>query len=210
MKTYPCFALHATYQKNVKETLQTCLQHIPSQLEPKRRLWLTADEHYNHEKILHYMKRPFSSVEEMNRYLVSEHNKHVGAEDWTIHIGDFLFGDAAGFAEVLAQLNGHHAFLEGNHDSGMKKYFAYPFKSTRKVLKLPNLYEFSYNHQTIVLCHYSLHTWRASHYNSLHFFGHSHGKIPAKHNCRDVGVDTNEFKPLQIETAISSLPLAIS
>ena len=74
-----------------------------------------------------------------------------------------------------------------------------------KAVLLPKLFEFKYNQRKIVLCHYAMTKWWASHYDSLHFHGHSHGKLAAGKNFRDVGVDTTNFNPILIDDAIASL-----
>jgi calcineurin-like phosphoesterase family protein len=181
---------------------------IPSQSNKKRKLWLTADEHYHHKKILAYQSRPFKTVEEMDNHLITQHNELVRPEDWTIHIGDFAFGHAPEFARLVEKLNGFHAFLDGSHDRAMKEFFENPtlYPTAQKKCKLlPKLFEFQYNQHKITLCHYAMRTWWASHYGSLHFHGHSHGKLSKGETFRDVGVDTTNYQPILIENAIKSL-----
>ena len=56
-------------------------------------IWITADTHFGHTKILVYEKdaRPFNSVEEMNEALIANWNKVVKAGDVVYHVGDFGF-----------------------------------------------------------------------------------------------------------------------
>ena len=35
-------------------------------------MWVTADPHFFHEKIMGYMDRPFDSVEEMNEAIIDD------------------------------------------------------------------------------------------------------------------------------------------
>ena len=58
------------------------------------------------------------------------------------------------------------------------------------------------NGHTIVLCHYALRVWHKSHFNSLHFYGHSHGRLPGVVKSFDVAVDTMNFSPISINEAI--------
>jgi calcineurin-like phosphoesterase family protein len=182
-------------------------KEIPRQSGNKK-LWLTSDEHYNHKKILEYQKRPFSTTEEMNHSLISNHNGVVNEKDCVIHIGDFSFGRGKDFKKIALSLNGKHFFMDGSHDQSLREFFGSPElrkETENRLFLLPKLFEFTFNGHKIVLCHYALQKWWASHYGSFHFYGHSHGKtecpIP---NSRDIGVDTTNFFPITIETAMQS------
>jgi calcineurin-like phosphoesterase family protein len=183
-------------------------KEIPRQ-SGKKKLWLTSDEHYKHRKIIRYQNRPFSSIEEMDECLKRNHNSLVKPEDCVIHIGDFSFGKANDFKEIALSLNGKHFFMDGSHDRSLREFFAsneLKEGTQNSLFLLPKLFEFTFNGQKIVLCHYSLQKWWASHYGSYHFYGHSHGNNEnVIKNSRDIGVDTNNFFPILIEDAIKSV-----
>lgn len=183
----------------------------------RRKLWLTADEHYHHRRILQYQKRPFSTVEEMNDRLIEAHNSVVGDEDVVIHVGDFSFGKAEDFARVAERLAGAHFFMDGSHDRSMREFFAEGHgEGSQRLFLLPKLFEFTFQKTKVVLCHYAMENWWASHYgrSSVHFHGHSHGRFCSAKQAVDIGVDTNNFLPYQIEDAISlalaKLPTEVS
>jgi len=182
-------------------------KEIPRQ-SGKRKLFLTSDEHYHHKNILRYQKRPFKTTAEMDQALISNHNSVVKNDDVVIHVGDFSFGKAKDFKETVAKLNGKHFFMDGSHDHSLRDFFKSPetYGGTNdKIFILPKLFEFTFNGQKIVLCHYALLKWWASHYGTYHFFGHSHGKSPhLLPNTRDIGVDTTNFFPITIEEAIAT------
>jgi calcineurin-like phosphoesterase family protein len=46
--------------------------------------------------------------------------------------------------------------------------------------------------ERVILSHYSMRVWPASHHASWHFFGHSHGKLEPYGRSRDVGVDCSD------------------
>ncbi len=185
-------------------------QSLPRQ-SGKKKLYLTSDEHYHHKKILAYQNRPFSSVEEMNQSLIKNHNSIVNDCDSIIHIGDFSFGKDNDFISTALKLNGTHYFIDGSHDQSLRSFFENQedFQTIEwkdKIKLLPKLFEFTFNGEKIVLCHYSLKKWWASHHGSFHFYGHSHGNDPHPlPNSRDIGVDTNNFFPILIEDAIKSV-----
>jgi calcineurin-like phosphoesterase family protein len=45
------------------------------------KVYVTADTHFNHEKIMVYEDRPFSTVEDMNEYIIDRWNSVVTEED---------------------------------------------------------------------------------------------------------------------------------
>ena len=181
-------------------------QIIPRQ-SGRRKLWLTADEHYFHRKIMGYQNRPFSSLDEMNNSLVERHNDAVGDQDVVIHIGDFSFGRGEDFSRIAERLRGTHFFMDGSHDRAMREYFTQNHQwreGEGRFFLLPKLFEFTFGKTKVVLCHYAMESWWASHYpeSSVHFHGHSHGRFTSAKQAIDVGVDTNDFRPYQVEEAI--------
>lgn len=175
---------------------------LPRQFNTKQRLYLTADEHYNHKNIIQYANRPFGSVEEMNETLIANHNAIVKDTDHTIHIGDFCFGKREHFIKVINQLNGHHYFMDGNHDQALEDLVTSEVTLPYSFTLLPKLFEFTYSKYKITLCHYAMTKWWCSHYGALHAFGHSHGTYQHPGRAIDVGVDTQMYCPISIETFI--------
>ena len=53
-------------------------------------IFFTSDEHYFHDNIIYYTKRPFKNERNMNTELINIHNKVVGENDIVYHIGDFV------------------------------------------------------------------------------------------------------------------------
>jgi len=153
--------------------------------------YFTADEHYGHAKILKYCKRPFNNVDEMDEYMLVEHNNIVGHDDTTVHIGDFSlysrkYKDV--YEKYITRLKGKHIFIPGSHDQWLK--------GTKMN---SHIWQKSIDYKQIVCCHYSMNVWPASHYNSWHLFGHSHGNLEGKGLSFDVGVDSHDFKPWSFE-----------
>jgi len=146
--------------------------------------WFTADEHYGHEKIIKYCSRPFKNVEEMDAVLIDNFNKVVGKNDITIHAGDFCWCNNHKDANRLyiSKLNGSHIFLVGSHDHWLPSSAKYIWK--KRIDK-----------QLVIICHYAMKRWEASHYNSWQLFGHSHGRLQPEGKQWDIGVDGNAFYP---------------
>ena len=153
--------------------------------------FFTADEHYGHNNIIRYCERPFENVYEMDNEIIARHNKVVGKNDVVIHAGDFTLKNKRDAKEYIKRLNGTHTFLCGSHD--------YWLRGT----KANQILEKKINNQLIVVCHYAMRTWAASHYNSWHLYGHSHGKLAPIGKQHDVGVDNNDFYPVSFDKICS-------
>lgn len=83
--------------------------------------FFTSDLHLNHQKAIEFDKRDFSSVEEMNEYIIEEYNKVVGDNDTCYILGDVILGRAGGTtADLGYRLNGHKHLIIGNHDTEAK------------------------------------------------------------------------------------------
>jgi len=154
--------------------------------------FFTADEHYGHERIIDYCDRPFTTVAEMNAWLINSHNMCVGPGDVTVHCGDFgFFRSWAEAQEVIQQLNGSHIFIKGSHDRWLPKNHPMMW---RKTLLLPS----SNERVLVTACHYAMRTWERAHYGSWQVYGHSHGNLPPHGKQWDVGVDNNGFEPVSL------------
>lgn len=85
--------------------------------------WFTSDTHFGHHNIIEYCKRPFASVEEMNRAMIERWNSVVGPADLVYHLGDFALGPKVLWEGYRNALNGRIMFFTGNHDDIALKAF---------------------------------------------------------------------------------------
>lgn len=51
--------------------------------------YFTSDEHFDHVKIIEYCNRPFSSVYEMNNFMIEQWNNIVNDRDTVYVLDDF-------------------------------------------------------------------------------------------------------------------------
>jgi calcineurin-like phosphoesterase family protein len=167
-------------------------------------IFFTADTHFGHANIIKHCKRPFETVEAMDQALLDNLNRRVGPDDTLYHLGDFSFrgGDPATYREKIACRN--VTLILGNHDPRTKDgkpkaKFAALFSDVRDILQIE--VEHQGAAQPIVLCHYAMRVWNASHWGAWHLYGHSHGSLPDDPAARswDVGVDPNAMAPLSVE-----------
>jgi len=172
-------------------------------------IFLSADSHFDHTKILGYCNRDFVNVEAMNNTLIDAWNKTVSRNDTVYYLGDFVFGDLHRANELFSVLNGeiHVLSYPFHHDRFWlpKEIYEVPswvsFEPPLMVLKEDNRF--------VTLCHFPLQIWPRKHYNQYHCHGHSHGKLDASRTERilDVGVDnafrlTGEYRPFALYEAL--------
>ena len=148
-----------------------------------------SDTHFGHFNIIRYCKRPFSSVEEMDRHMIQTWNETVGPKDVVYHLGDFAFHKKKSeIAAIVSQLNGTIILIQGNHDNHETRRVIQPNFPMAELMDpdtgLP-----------VVLCHYPLRTWNRDRYGSIHLFGHVHGSVAGEGNSIDVGVDSIGYRP---------------
>lgn len=176
----------------------------------KNRLWFTSDTHFNHTNIIKYCSRPFDNAFQMNEALVENWNAKVRPGDTVFHLGDFSMG-ARGpkqIDELINNLNGVKYLIRGNHekDSQSKEHIRALWKDIYDIAEIfvPDE-EITYKEQHIVMCHYPMIAWNASHRGSWQLFGHVHGGLSnkgiIKHSATqlDVGVDSHEYSPISYQ-----------
>jgi calcineurin-like phosphoesterase family protein len=76
----------------------------------------TADQHFNHQRILSLCERPFPDVTTMNETIIERWNEVVAPDDTVWVLGDFAMGDITGSLALGLRLNGTKRLILGNHD----------------------------------------------------------------------------------------------
>jgi len=164
--------------------------------------FFTADQHFNHERIINYCHRPFIDIVEMNETLINKWNNKVTPKDSVYVLGDFYFKDLPSYRyyDIRNRLNGKIFLITGDHDDYIGSPSSYQLETKTPYLFLNN---------QIALFHWCIRNWQRSHFNSWHLYGHSHGKLFPIGKSWDVGVDNNNFEPLsyrEIETIMNNRP----
>ena len=86
-------------------------------------VFFTSDLHLGHRNIIRLCNRPFSSIDEMDEYLIEKWNKKVTNADTVYILGDLMFRNEKPPEEYLRQLRGKKHLIIGNHDrEWIKKY----------------------------------------------------------------------------------------
>jgi calcineurin-like phosphoesterase family protein len=165
------------------------------------KIYFTSDHHFGHKNIIKFSKRPFKDVEEMDEFMIQKWNEKVNPEDKVYHLGDVGLNAPGKLRKILDRLNGKIYLINGNHEKSaqacedrfewIKDYYELVIKDE----------EFKKGQQLIVLSHYAMRVWNASHWGTYHLYGHSHGSLRDDPTMRsfDVGVDCHDFSPLSYE-----------
>jgi len=169
--------------------------------------WVVADTHFCHDKIILYCSRPFVSSEEMDERMVANWNNLVKPSDEVYHLGDFACGPKATDDRVRGifnSLNGKKFLIEGNHDTTPKgelkdRLKGLPFEWHRKYFVL------RHNGTDVHMFHWPMRTWEEATHGSIHLFGHVHGKYRGVGRSMDVGVDVQNFTPVNLDAVIARL-----
>lgn len=168
-------------------------------------IFFTSDTHFNHEQIINFCNRPFSTKEEMNQKLIENWNSIIKPNDYVFHLGDFAFGGSQLWNTIVDQLNGIKFFIIGNHDQKIIQYgFTKKFKWIGPQLNL------IIEDQPLILNHYPFLCFAGAYHKQKPFILHGHvhsgplsitgrdtERLSYCFPCQyDVGVDANNFTPI--------------
>lgn len=162
------------------------------------KIFYISDLHLGHTNVLRLSKRPFGSIEEMDKALIDNWNKVVSDEDDVYIIGDFCYKSAVHPKTYLNKLKGKKHLIIGNHDGfllkqvDLKKYF----------VSVDNMLSIMDGTDRVVMCHYPMCEWDGFFRGTVHLFGHIHNNkqdtfliMKGIKNAYNVGVDILDYYP---------------
>lgn len=157
-------------------------------------VWFTADTHFGHERTLELSRRPFATVNNMDKYMINNWNEVVAPTDTVIHLGDF--GD---YRKSFA-LNGKIHLLLGNYERDelrtgkmtMEKLRSFRFQE----VWIKPLIEGNFEGLRVSLVHEPSHMDP----DTFNLFGHIHKLQMVRRNGLNVGMDCHNFTPVDIDT----------
>ena len=162
-------------------------------------IFFTSDCHFNAQRTIDISKRPFKSLEELNKTLINNWNNTVSKDDTVYILGDF--GDLS-YAKYL---NGRKIFVKGNYERGhysdeeLKMYFDVVCPS--KILYLPVSYNDKIYHIRLTHEPMNLPQEKMSE-DSFGLFGHIHKLCMIKSYGINVGADCHNFTPIDLDTVL--------
>ena len=165
------------------------------------KIYFTSDLHLGHKGIITMQNRPFESVEDMNRILLTNYNAVVGKDDTVYILGDICHHMSVDQANsVIARMKGKKYLINGNHD---KKYDPALFEDIKDFMTV------SLNGRYFALMHYPMLSWPKKNSGSIQLHGHIHARMDYNEQNRnegvlryDVGVDANNFYPVSVKQII--------
>ena len=150
-------------------------------------VWFTSDHHFSHGNIIKYCNRPFSSVDDMDNYLIQNWNSYVNKGDTIYHLGDFGFTPNAKsytihkLQKICNKLKGNIILIKGNHDTNVD--------SIKRFSVVKNYHVIHTHGIRFVLFHYPMRSWQFANKGSIHLFGHCHANMPNYNLSFDIGID---------------------
>ena len=163
------------------------------------RYFFTSDTHFGSQRTLDLSKRPFSSVEEMDEFMINEWNKAVSKDDTVIHLGDF------GDLKVRERLNGNLILIQGNYEEEIPDREVINSLGKKDVYITGEGKDHAYltineENCTYIAIHRPvdclLKDDEKDPSKKFFLFGHIHGRQFIKEFGIDVGVDANHFRPM--------------
>jgi len=172
------------------DTIDEVIEKIFEKFNRKQRLYFTSDTHFSSSRHIEMSHRPFKSIEEMDLEFISNWNKRLTADDVMFHLGDF--GDIA----VLDKLNfGNMFLLKGNYERKEKDFDV----EDNRVFVMDKL-SANIDGETIYCVHEPLCSKNNLEDDDFFLFGHIHEKSKVKRNGFNVGIDANNFCPVDVDT----------
>lgn len=164
-----------------------------------------ADTHFGHEAVIRMNRRPFETIEEMDKTIIDNWNSAVSEEDEVYIVGDFMFRSRHKPSYYLAQLKGKKHLILGNHEKWTNQVELPAFFESVGIMK-----EITDMNRHVVLCHYPMAEWPRYYKGSLHIFGHIHNNRDCdafryyrkNFNMLNAGVDVNHFIPVDLQQLI--------
>lgn len=151
-------------------------------------IYFTSDTHFNQQRTLGFSRRPFDSVEHMNRKLIENWNNTVTQNDTIYHLGDF------GDINYRKYLKGRIILMCGNYE--LKDYTLEELNNNFEVISQPT--QITLNKQEFYLVHEPI----EQHPYKFNLFGHIHKLQMVKRNGLNIGVDCHNFSPISLDEVL--------
>lgn len=170
--------------------------------------WFSSDWHLGHKNIVKAVSkyssgnlRDFASLEEHDRTIIDNVNRHVKENDTLYFLGDFSFGGLGNLPNHRRAIRCNNVhFLIGNHDKDVEKNkiinpstmlrMRHLFSSVQHYLKL------RIGGQKVIMSHYPMRAWDSCQYGSIMLHGHTHGSLDT-YSRKDYGLVTGDMRHLE-------------
>lgn len=166
--------------------------------------YFTSDFHLGHSRTISAFKRPFTSVEEMNKAIVENVLSTLKKNDNLYFLGDLGFNEESMLNALMEfkKKKINFFWILGNHDKSFKLDNFIPFCHT-----ITDTLTIKRNHTIIHMNHFPMLTWEKSFYNSFHLYGHLHKssveleEIEKRQTGKafNVNLEFNNYRPYSLD-----------
>lgn len=162
------------------------------------RIWLTSDTHFYSKTILLYENRPYDTVSQMNADLIKNWNDVVRFDDIVFHLGDFGLSAFEELREVFLELNGKITLVRGDNDDTLTNLLDIGFDAITDKVHL------AYKHWEFVMTHIEIDEpfYDDINHPYINLHGHTQGKITVNRNRINVGCDSWQYTPVNIDEVL--------
>lgn len=166
-------------------------------------LFFSSDLHLHHKNILSFeddngekFRGRFSSVEEMNEYIIERHNSVIGVSDKWYCLGDLSFSIKE-LDILLSRMNGKKRLILGNHDYGRKRDFEVYFKHFEKILESRRMGPLLFTHRPVYI-------GEAESKVKANVHGHIHEKSLPDSRYLNISVERIDYTPISMDEIIET------
>ena len=139
------------------------------------KIYFTSDNHFGHERVIRFDRRPFATVEEMDAEMIRRWNAKVGKGDLVYVLGDMIWKTRNDDApSLIKSLNGQIILIKGNHDR-----FLHNSKAKSALAGIKDYEDICVTledgtKKRCILSHYFIPLYNGHRYQAIHLHGHSH------------------------------------
>lgn len=155
-------------------------------------IYFIGDTHFGHKNILTFTRedgsplRDFSSIEEMDEYLVDKWNSVVRDEDTVYHMGDVVMNRKN--LHIVHRLKGKKNLVRGNHDTAPTKELMQYFEE---------IYG-THNFKDMILSHVPIAKECLDRFG-VNVHGHLHSKSMNDPKYFNVSAEQIDYTPISLE-----------
>lgn len=156
-------------------------------------MWITADWHLGEDRFV-LMGRPFITPNEQVNTLIRNYNALVNPEDIVYVNGDVCYQKAPDYLPLVNKFNGRKILIRGNHDKVFTDEQLEPY--FEQIVAEGDGLEIDVNGVPCYITHYPTQGKK----DRFNLVGHIHAAWKYQLNMYNIGIDTNNFKPVNLNT----------
>lgn len=186
---------HPAKWERIESTSKTGTFVLLDELALDCNVWIWSDQHFNHENVIKYGKRPYSDSEDMNCKMIDNYNNTVQEGDICIWAGDIFFKSKEVFnTEIMPLLDKtYNILVVGNHDFQGKELKNMDFDEIHLLL------DFEVGGKRVVVTHYP---FNVSDTEFVNVHGHIHQNESEEPHQINVSVEAINYHPVKLKTLL--------